>query len=94
MAVQAMDARDGADAEAIADLRGIHMKLGNGAAQGVPVHAKLFGGFALIAAMRGEHFENEPLFELADGFIVGDTTGVHLADQAVQLAFHKVLFLG
>jgi hypothetical protein len=80
--------------EAIADLGGIHVELSNGAAQGIPVHTKLFGGFALVAAVRGEHFENEPLFELAHGFVVGNPTGVHLADQAVQLAFHRVLFLG
>jgi hypothetical protein len=80
--------------EAIADLGGIHVKLGDGAAQSIPVHAEFLGGFALVAAMGGEHFENEPLFELADGFVVSNATGVHLADQAVQLAFHRVLFLG
>ena len=70
------------------------MELGDGAAQGIPVHAKLLGGLALVAAMRGKYFKNEALFELADGFVIGDTTGVHLVNQAVQLAFHGILFLG
>jgi hypothetical protein len=75
--------------EAIANLRWIHVELGDGAAEGIPVHAKLFGGFALVSAMSAKYFKNEALFELADGFVVSDPTGVHLADQAVQLAFHR-----
>ena len=70
------------------------MELRDGAAEGVAVHAELLGSLALVAAVRGEYLQNEALFELTDGFVVSDTTGMHLADQAVQLAFHKVLFLG
>jgi hypothetical protein len=63
------------------------------AAQGIAVHTELLRSLALIAAMGGKYFQNEALLELTDGFVVGDTTGVHLADQAVQLAFHRILFL-
>jgi hypothetical protein len=79
--------------EAIADLGGVHVELGDSPAQRIPVHTELFGGLALVAAMGGKYLKDEALFELADGFVIGNTTGVHLANQAVQLAFHRVLFL-
>jgi hypothetical protein len=80
--------------EPVSDLGGIHMQLRDGPAEGVAMHAKLLGSLALVAAVGGKYLKNEALFELTDGFVVGDTTGVHLADQAVQLAFHGILFLG
>jgi hypothetical protein len=41
----------------------------------------------------GKHFQQKALFEFADGFIVGDTSGVHLGHKVIQFAFHRNLFL-
>ena len=76
----------GRAAHAVADLRGVHVELGQGAAEGIAVHAKFFGGLALVALVLRQHFEDVALFELTNGLRVGDAGAVHLRDQTVQFA--------
>ncbi len=45
---------------------------GEGAAEGITVHAELFGCLALVALMLRQHFEDVALFELTNGLRVGD----------------------
>jgi len=73
-------------AHAVADLSGVHIEFGEGAAEGVAVHAKLFSGLALISLMVREHFENVALLELANGVRVRDASAVHLRNESVQFA--------
>ena len=73
-------------AHAVADLRSVHIELGKGAAQGVAMHAKLFGGLALVSLMVREHLKNVTLLELANGVRVGDAGAVHLRNESVQFA--------
>ena len=75
-------------AQAALDLLGVHVELREGAAESVAVHAELFGGLALVAAMAGEDFCDETLFELTDRIGVGNAGGMHLEDEAVEFAFH------
>jgi hypothetical protein len=76
----------GRSAHAVADLRSVHVKLGQGAAEGVAVHTELFGGLALVALVLRKHFEDIALFELTNGLRIGDAGAVHLRDQTVQFA--------
>src|SRR6202020_2689882 len=76
----------GRPGHAVADLRGVHVELGQGTAEGVAVHAKLFGGLALVALVLGQHFEDIALFKLTNGLRVGDAGAVHLRDQTVHFA--------
>ena len=76
----------GRPAHAVANLRGIHVKLREGATQGVAVHAKLFGGLALVSLVVREHLENVALLELPNGVRVGDARAVHLSNESVQFA--------
>ena len=55
------------------------------------MHAKFFGGFALIALMVSEHFEDVTLLELANGFRVGNTGTVHLRNESIQFALQSCL---
>ena len=71
---------------AVADLRGVHVQLGEGAAESVAMHAEFFGGFALVALVMREHFEDVALLELANGLRVRDTGTVHLCDQTIHFA--------
>jgi len=71
---------------AIADLRGIHVELGEGATERVAMHAKLFSGLALISLMVRKHFEDIALLELTNGLRVRDAGAMHLRDQAVHFA--------
>src|SRR6185312_17451535 len=85
----ALDARTlaaGRTAHAVADLRGVHVQLGKGAAERVAVHAQLFGGLALVALVVRKHFEDVTLFELANGFRIWDNGTVHLCDETIQFA--------
>jgi len=52
------------------------------------MHAKFFGCLALVAAVAGEDFGDETLFELTHCIGIGDAGGVHLYDEIVQFAFH------
>ena len=67
---------------------GVELELGNGAAEGVAVHAKLARGFALVPVAVLQHRENELLLEFADGFGIGNTASVHMHNQSFQLIFH------
>src|SRR5690348_15995923 len=80
--------------EAAANLRRIDLKLGDGAAERVAVHAKFLGRFALVAPVMRKHFDEVALLEFAHGFVVGDAAVMHLGHKAVQFASHvKTLFL-
>jgi hypothetical protein len=72
---------------ALADLHGVEAKFGECATEGVAVHVQLFGRFALVAAVVRKHLEDVPLLKLADSIGVGDTLGVHLEDEIVEIAF-------
>ena len=76
----------GRPAHAVADLRGVHVELGQGAAEGVAVHAEFFGGLALVALVLRQNFKDVALFELTNGLRVRDAGAVHLRDQTVQFA--------
>ena len=71
---------------AAANLRGIEVEFGEGAAKGIPVHAELFRGLALIALVVGKHFEDVALLELLDGVGVRDSRAVHLDNDSVKFA--------
>jgi hypothetical protein len=83
---------DGA-AHAVADLRGVHIELREGAAQRVAMHAKLGRRFALVALVVGQHFENVALLELLDSIRIGDASAVHLGDQGVKFALQRTTSL-
>ena len=73
-------------AHAVTDLSGIHIEFGEGAAQSVTVHAKLFGSLALISLVVRKHFEDVTLLELANGVRVRNSGAVHLRNESVQFA--------
>jgi hypothetical protein len=50
------------------------------------MHAEFFGGFALVALVLREHFEDVTLFELTNSLRVRDAGIVHLRNQTVQFA--------
>ena len=75
---------------ALPNLRGVHTKLCQRAAEGIAVHAEFFGGFALVAAMARQYFKDETLLELAHRICVRQTNGVHSKDKVFQLAFHSL----
>ena len=62
----------GRAAEAGADLGGVEVKLGEGAGEGVAVHAEFLRCFALVALVLGEDLKDVTAFELLDGVRVGD----------------------
>ena len=76
-------------AEAVFDLRGAHVELSEGAAEGVAVHAQLTGGAALIAFIFLEHGEDKPLLKLTHALGVEDVAFVHLQNKCFQLIFHS-----
>jgi hypothetical protein len=51
--------------------------------RGVAVHAQLFGGFTLVAAMGFQHFAQVLFFKFAHCVFVAHAAGVHLRHQAV-----------
>ena len=71
---------------AAADLCGVHIELGEGAAEGVAVHSKLDGGLALVALVLREHLEEVALLELPHGIRIRDSGTAHLHDQGVHFA--------
>jgi hypothetical protein len=75
---------------AIADLGGIHLKLGQGSAQGIAVHAEFVSGLALIAFVVRKDFKNIASLKLPNGVGVGDTGAVHLNDKTVQFALQRL----
>ena len=86
----------GRPAHAVANLRGVHVELGQSAAEGVAVHAEFFGGLALVALVLRQNFKDVALFELTNGLRVRDAGAVHLRDRAVQFAlqgFSSLQFL-
>jgi hypothetical protein len=76
----------GRSTHAIADLRSVHVELGEGAAEGVAMHTEFFGGFALVALVLGEHFKDVTLLELPNGLRVGNAGAVHLRNQTIEFA--------
>jgi len=70
----------------VANLRGVHIKLGQRAAESVAVHAEFQRGLALVSLVMCEDFEDVALLELTHGIRVRDTDVVHLRDEAVQFA--------
>jgi hypothetical protein len=76
----------GGAAHAVANLCGVHVELGEGAAEGVAMHPELVGCLALVALMVGQYFEDVALLELTNGLRVRDAGAVHLHDQAVHFA--------
>ncbi len=79
----------GWSAHACPDLRRVHVELGQGSTEGIAVHAKLFCGFALIALVMSENFEQVASFELTKSLSVGDTGAMHLSDEAVQFTLQR-----
>jgi hypothetical protein len=83
-------APDGA-AGAVAELADIKLEFGDGAREGIAVHAEFAGGFALIAFVLLKHIHDEALFEFADSFRIKNSTGVHLSYECFKLVLHGVL---
>ena len=79
----------GRTAHATADLCGVEVELGEGAAEGVAMHAKLFGGLALIAFVVREDLEDIAALELPDRLGVVDSGVMHLGDEAVEFALQS-----
>jgi len=80
-------------AHAAADLRGVHLQLGERAAKCVAVHAKLRGRLALIALVVGQHLKNVALLKLLDCVGISNAGSVHLRYQGVQLALQRATSL-
>jgi hypothetical protein len=76
--------------EATADLQWIDVELGDGAAERVAVHTQRLRGFTLVSFVMRQYLNEKALFELAHGFVVGNSTGVHLGHKVIQLAFHLI----
>jgi len=57
------------------------------------VHAQLFCGLTLIAAMTRENLEDVALLKFPHSVGVTDTGGVHLEDEIVEFAFQSRSFL-
>ena len=53
------------------------------------LHAKLFGGLALVAFMVREHLQDVALFELPDRLVISHSGSVHLRNQNIELAFQR-----
>ena len=81
--------RPGRPAHALANLGRIHTQLAEGAAEGVAMHAELFGGLALVAAMARQDLKDEALLELAHRVHVRHSCGLHSQNKMVQLALHS-----
>ena len=74
--------------DAVAELADVDFQLGDGAAEGVAVHAQLAGGAALVAFVLLQDGQDETFFELADTFGIQNIAAVHLQDKRFQLIFH------
>lgn len=71
------------------DLRGIHLQLSEGPAQGIAVHPELFSGFALIASVMGKYLKDIASLKLANRLRVRNSGTVHLNDETVQFALQR-----
>ena len=67
----------------------VELEFGNGAAQGIPVHAELPCGLALVATVFLQDGQDEPLLEFAHGLGIEDSALMHLKDECFQLVFHS-----
>lgn len=76
--------------EAAANLAGVDIQLGDGTAEGVAVHAEFLSSLALVSPVMRKHFDEIALFELADGFIVGNAAVMHLGHKDIQFTFHFI----
>lgn len=76
--------------EAAANLRRIDLQFGDGATEGVAVHAEFLGGFALVSPVMGEDFDEVALFEFAHRFFVGNPSAVHLRHEVVKFTSHCI----
>jgi hypothetical protein len=74
--------------DSIAQLANVDLQLGDGAAQGIAVHAQFAGGAALVAAVFLQYGEDEAFLEFPYAFSVEDVAAVHLKDKCFQLIFH------
>ena len=73
---------------AAADLGGVEIKFGEGAAKGVAVHSKFLGRLALVAFVVRQDFEKIAALEMPDSLTVGDAGAMHLRDETVEFALH------
>jgi hypothetical protein len=80
----------GRPTHAVADLRGVHIELGQSAAKCVAVHPEFLGGLTLVSFVVRKHFEDVAFLELTNGLRVGDAGAVHLHDQAVHFALQGI----
>ena len=78
-------------AELAANLSGVEVELGEGAAERVAVHAEFVGGLALVSLVLRKHFEDVAFLELANGIHIGDTGAVHLRNESVEFALQVCL---
>src|SRR5579864_882464 len=74
--------------DAIAQLSDIDFQLGDGAAQGIAVHAQFTGGAALVPPVFLKDRQDEAFLEFANAFGVKDVAAIHLKDKCFQLIFH------
>jgi len=74
--------------DAVAELADVDLQLGDGAAEGVAVHAQFAGGAALVAFVLLQDGQDETFFELAYAFGIQNIAAVHLQDKRFQLIFH------
>ena len=75
--------------ESVADLRGVHVEFGDGAAQRVSMHTELASRLALIATMMRKDLKDEAFLEFAYSLGVSDAAGVHMGDEIIQLSLQK-----
>jgi hypothetical protein len=79
--------------EPMANLHGIDIQLGNGAAERVAVHAQLFCRLTLITLMMRKYCKKVTALEFAHSFSIGNAAGMHRCHKGFQFAFHKNLSL-
>jgi hypothetical protein len=67
----------------------VNLQLSDRTAQGIPVHAKSLGSFALIPPLILEHCEDESLLKFPHRFRASHTGSIHLQDNTLQLFFRS-----
>jgi hypothetical protein len=75
----------------LANLSGSEVKLGEGAAEGIAMHAEFIGSLALIALVVRENLKDVAALKLANGIGVGNARGVHLRNETVKFALQVCL---
>ncbi len=78
----------------VPELADVNPEFGDGAAQGVAVHAQFAGGAALVAFVFLEDGQDETLLEFPHAFGIKNVAAVHLEYKCFQLIFHASLFAG